>query len=207
MDIKRKDTDHLLPSYAHTDSLLEDTKIIIDTARKNAYRAVNIVLVQRNWLLGKRISEEEFQQSNRAEYGKQIIRKLSDRLTELYGKGFDFSTLYKCVQFYKSFPDILDSSSPKSMLTWTHYRTLLQVSDPVARKWYEKEAIEQTWSVRTLQRNIMANELVEQRNEALQSIASMEFLPALVEDDYSVATYTNTWKKKKRMGCRCRSGN
>ena len=38
--------------------------------------------------------------------------------------------------------------------SWTHYRTLLQVSDKVAREWYEKEAIEQTWSVRTLQRNI-----------------------------------------------------
>ena len=40
------------------------------------------------------------------------------------------------------------------MLSWTHYRTLMQVTDPNARAWYEKEAYEQTWSVRTLQRNI-----------------------------------------------------
>ena len=39
-------------------------------------------------------------------------------------------------------------------MTWTHYRILLQVHDETARKWYEKEAYEQTWSVRTLQRNI-----------------------------------------------------
>ena len=39
-------------------------------------------------------------------------------------------------------------------MSWTHYRTLLQVSDKEARDWYEKEALEQTWSVQTLQRNI-----------------------------------------------------
>ena len=40
------------------------------------------------------------------------------------------------------------------MLSWTHYRCLIQVKDEEARSWYEKEAYEQTWSVRTLQRNI-----------------------------------------------------
>ena len=59
------------------------------------------------------------------------------------------------MQFYRLFPEILDSASPKSpLLTWTHYRTLLQVADPAVRAWYAKEAEEQTWSVRTLQRNI-----------------------------------------------------
>lgn len=71
-------------------------------------------------------------------------------------KGFDYSSLYKFVRFYKAFPDILDTSSPKStlLLSWTHYRTLLQVEDETARMWYAKEAAEQTWSVKTLQRNI-----------------------------------------------------
>lgn len=52
----------------------------------------------------------------------------------------------------------MDSASPKSLKlpSWTHYRTLLQVSDKAARELYEKEAIEQTWSVRTLQRNILS---------------------------------------------------
>lgn len=44
--------------------------------------------------------------------------------------------------------------NPGALLSWSHYRTLLQVKDPEARDWYEKEAAEQTWSVRTLQRNI-----------------------------------------------------
>ena len=67
-----------------------------------------------------------------------------------------YSSLYKFVRFYKAFPDILDSPSPKSaqLLSWTHYRILLQVEDEKARAWYAREATTQTWSVRTLQRNI-----------------------------------------------------
>lgn len=54
------------------------------------------------------------------------------------------------------YSDILDTASLKSFekLTWSHYRVLLQVKDDKARTWYEKEAAEQTWSVKTLQRNI-----------------------------------------------------
>ena len=54
------------------------------------------------------------------------------------------------------FPEIVASLRQQSgtILSWTHYRILLQVEDKKARDWYEKEAAEQTWSVRTLQRNI-----------------------------------------------------
>ena len=50
----------------------------------------------------------------------------------------------------------MHSANAKSniLLSWTHYKTLLQVEDEKARLWYEKETAEQTWSVRTLQRNI-----------------------------------------------------
>lgn len=40
------------------------------------------------------------------------------------------------------------------LLSWSHYEKLLQVYDKEARDWYAKEAFEQTWGVRTLQRNI-----------------------------------------------------
>lgn len=85
------------------------------------------------------------------------MKALSKSLTEEYRKGFDVSSLYKFKRFYEVFPDILDSLSPKSfrqVLSWTHYRVLLQVGDMEVRGWYEKEAYQQTWSVRTLQRNI-----------------------------------------------------
>ena len=147
---------NMIANFVKTDDILKDARKIIESSRETAYRAVNIALVQRNWLLGCRIASEELQGEKRAEYGMEVIKKLSKELTKEYGKGFDYSSLYKFVRFYKAFPEILDSLSSKSMqlLSWTHYRTLLQVEDKKARDWYAKEAFAQTWGVRTLQRNI-----------------------------------------------------
>ena len=92
----------------------------------------------------------------RADYGTEIIKKLSKELKEEYGKGIDARNLYYFLNFYKTFPNILNTLCSKSngLLSWSHYRTLLQVFDKKAREWYENEALGQTWSVRTLQRNI-----------------------------------------------------
>ena len=145
-------------NYSNTDNILSDMKNIIEAAQHQAYQAVNTTLVKRNWLIGYRIVEEELKGTTRTDsYGKEIMKALSESLTEEYGKDFDVSSLYKFKKFYEVFPDILDSLSPKSsgqILSWTHYRVLLQVEDMEARRWYEKEAYQQTWSVRTLQRNI-----------------------------------------------------
>lgn len=145
-----------MKSFVKTDDIVEDLRSIIDHSREAAYRAVNTALVQRNWLIGYRIAEEELHGEDRAEYGAGVIKKLAKELTAIYGKGFTKSSLYNCYSFYKAYPEIFHSVSGKSehSLSWTHYRTLLQVEDPAARDWYEKEAISQTWSVRTLQRNI-----------------------------------------------------
>ena len=142
--------------FVKSDDILKDMCRIIESARTVAYQAVNTALVQKNWLIGYRISEEELQGEVRSEYGLQIIKKLSKELTEQYGKGYDRSNLYHCLRFYKLFPQIVDTSCRqfKNLLSWSHYRALLQVNDNDARDWYEKEALEQTWSVKTLQRNI-----------------------------------------------------
>lgn len=142
--------------YQHTDNVLKDVCKIIDSARNYSYQAVNIALIQRNWLIGARIAEEELKGNKRANYGEEVIKKLSKDLKEKYGKGFELRNLYYFLKFYKEFPNILHSMNAKSsrILSWTHYRILLQVEDKKARKWYEKETFEQTWSVRTLQRNV-----------------------------------------------------
>ncbi len=121
-----------------------------------AHRSVNIALVQRNWFIGYRIAEEELKGKDRADYGEKIIKKLSKELTKKYGKGFDRRQLYYCLKFYKTFPEIVNavSSQFKRLLSWTHYRILLQVFDKEARDWYEKEALKESWGTRTLQRNI-----------------------------------------------------
>ena len=67
--------------FSSTTDILQDMRGIIEIARKSAYQAVNIALVQRNWLIGRRIAEEELRGENRAEYGLEIIKKLSKELT------------------------------------------------------------------------------------------------------------------------------
>lgn len=148
--------DSIVVKYQNTDNVLEDICSIIDSAKNFAYQSVNMAFVERNWFIGYRIAEEELKGNNRADYGVEIIKKLSKELNEEYGKGFDTRNLYYFLKFYKMFPKILNSASSKSnmLLSWTHYRTLLQIEDEKAREWYTKEAFEQTWSVRTLQRNI-----------------------------------------------------
>ncbi len=80
---------------------------------------------------------------------RDTIKKETTELTALYGKGFDRSTLYKFVRFYKFFPQIVDSASPKlERLSWTHFRVLLQVNDEAAREWYAAEAATEAWSVK-----------------------------------------------------------
>jgi hypothetical protein len=159
-------------AYVKSDNLLQDVQQIIETAQDFTYKVVNIALLQRNWLLGKRIAEEELQGKERAEYGAEIIKKLSLELTQIYGKGFTKSNLYTFTEFYNAFPKIFQSPIGKSfsLLTWTHYFILLQVKNPEARDWYMHEAAEQTWSVRTPQRNISSQyyfRLLQSQNKDL----------------------------------------
>ena len=145
----------LTADFRKSENILSDIKLIIDSSQNQAVQAVNTMLVKRNWLIGYRIAEEELSSSDRAKYGAEVIIKLSKELTQLYGKGFDRSNLYHYLKFYNYFPNIVDTLCRQSpLLSWSHYRVLLQVEDETARTWYENEAQSQTWSVRTLQRNI-----------------------------------------------------
>ena len=199
-------------TYIKSPSLFADASTIIETAKNAAYRSVNIVLVRRNWLLGKRIAEEQIGEQTRDElYGKSIIQNLANELTATYGSGFDFSSLYKYVRFYQCFPNILDTANPKSfLLDWSHYRVLLQVEDETARTWYEKEAAKEVWSVKTLQRNISSQyyyrilqssqpKLVEeemreitkplqQKDEFIKSPVVAEFLGLTQNTDFTEST-------------------
>lgn len=150
------DKNNLMINFVKTDDILKDMCGIIESSQKAAYQAVNTALVQRNWLLGYRIASEEMQGGERAKYGAEIIKKLSKELSKEYGKGYTKTNLYSFYSFYRAYPEIFHSASGKStpMLSWTHYRILLQVKDKKARVWYEREAITQSWGVRTLQRNI-----------------------------------------------------
>lgn len=64
----------------------------------------------------------------------------------------------------------------KGLLSWTHYRILLQVPDDDARAWYAWEALEQTWSVRTLQRNISSQYYYRLLNSQHKDLVEKEML-------------------------------
>ena len=80
--------------YVNTNDLMSDACNIIDSAKSVAYQSVNITLVLRNWLLGKRIYEEELKGEDRAEYGMKIVKRLSEEFTRKYGNGFSKRTVY-----------------------------------------------------------------------------------------------------------------
>jgi predicted nuclease of restriction endonuclease-like (RecB) superfamily len=79
---------------------------ILQTARRNAHRAVNSAMVEAYWQIGRMIVEEEQQGKSRAIYGVALIQSLSVRLTAEFGKGFSENSLWNFRKFYLAFPDI-----------------------------------------------------------------------------------------------------
>lgn len=64
-------------AYHQSPDIVADARTIIDSAQAAARCAVNVTLVVRNWLLGRRIAEEELHGKGRAGYGKQVVDNLS----------------------------------------------------------------------------------------------------------------------------------
>jgi predicted nuclease of restriction endonuclease-like (RecB) superfamily len=125
-------------------------KVLIQ-ARSRALRAVNAEMVACYWEIGRLIIEEEQQGEKRAEYGKRLIRDLSKRLSEEFGKGFDRTNLQHMRAFYLGFSNC---DALRRELSWTHYRLLLRVEKPEARAFYETETVNSRWSTRELERQI-----------------------------------------------------
>ena len=133
------------------DELYLNIKNIFQSARDNAYRQVNFIMVEAYWNIGQQIVQEEQNGKDRAEYGSYLIKELSSRLTKEFGKGFSQRNLRNMRQFYICFP-IWQTLSAK--LSWSHYTLLLRIENTNAREWYAKESISSNWSVRALERQI-----------------------------------------------------
>ena len=137
-----------------TDTLFDDIQNIIEQGRQQAYAAANQITVLTYWHIGRRIVEEEQHGEARAQYGTRLIKTLAEQLMPKYGNTFSKRNLDYFRQFYLCFSDLEIVNACVHNLTWTHFRTIIQVADPKAREWYAKEASEQMWSSRTLRRNI-----------------------------------------------------
>ena len=122
----------------------------IIAAQGKVYAAVNSAMVNAYWEIGEQIYRA-CGENDRAEYGKNLLRYLSERLTAEFGKGFDESNLRRMRQFYLTFP-IRDTLCHE--LSWSHYRVLMRISDKTARDFYTEECAKSAWSVRQLERQI-----------------------------------------------------
>ena len=103
MDIKKQIIETTEYKQKQEVSLYQDVCHIIEQGRERAYNAVSQQMVETYWNIGKRIVEEEQKGKERAEYGEQIIEKLSKQLTLLYGKGFGPRYLRSFRRFYLIF--------------------------------------------------------------------------------------------------------
>lgn len=132
-------------------ALYSSIRQVIHQARQHVSQAVNQQMVQAYWHIGRLIVEEEQQGRERAEYGKQQLSMLSERLREEFGKGFDISNLRNMRRFYLAFPK---QETVSLELSWSHYNRLARLENAQARQWYMAEAARQNWSVRALERQI-----------------------------------------------------
>lgn len=128
---------------------------LLTQARSQAYRAVNTIMVQTYWHIGKRIVEQEQQGNSRAGYGDFIVAGLSKYLSDTFGKGFSEANLRNMRQFYQVFPEFDQSVTQRvANLSWTNIRLIMRIDDTSERDYYIKEATEQNWTSRVLERNI-----------------------------------------------------
>ena len=132
-------------------SVINEIKQILTEAREKVARTVNNELLLAYWNIGRVIVESEQAGSEKAEYGKQLLKSLSKELTRELGKGFSRSNLQNMRLLYLNYP-ICQSLSGK--LSFTHYCELFSVSDKNARSFYKQEAQNSNWSVRELKRQI-----------------------------------------------------
>ena len=131
--------------HLHIRNLLLSTKIQVR-------QTINTAMVQTYWQIGRMIVEDEQRGQQRAAYGKQVLPALAKQLTDEFGSGFSVQSLWNYRLFYSQFPIL---STVWRELSWSHFRTLLRVTSPVARDWYANEAAQQGWSVRALDRQIV----------------------------------------------------
>ena len=164
-------------SISDDDHFISELKDIVATAKQYSYQSVNIAQVVSNWLIGRRIVEQEKQGVNRADYGKYVVKLASESLTNEFGKGYSLTNVKNFVAFYRYFKGLAISQTVSDLLklgknpisqtasdlltipfypnvAWSHYEQLIRVCDTEARLWYLQETAREQWSVRTLHRNI-----------------------------------------------------
>lgn len=131
--------------------LVDKIYLMVQQTKVKVIQQVDNAIVIVNWHIGQYIVEFEQEGNNRAQYGKSLLTSLSKILTIRIGKGYSRSNLQNMRRLYLYYP-ICQTVSGK--LSWSHWCEILELDDKLERQFYEKECVSQSWSVRTLHRQI-----------------------------------------------------
>ena len=135
--------------------LLGDLRGLILVAREQAARSVNTALTLLYWRMGDRI-RRDILGGKRAGYGEEILQTLSAKLIVEFGRGFEEKNLRRMLQLAEAFPDHAIVATLSRQLTWSHFVTLLPLSDPLKRDLYAEMCRVENWSVRTLRTKVQS---------------------------------------------------
>ncbi|OQB98488.1 MAG: hypothetical protein BWX81_00423 [Spirochaetes bacterium ADurb.Bin110] len=131
--------------------LKDQIGMLLRKGREQVGRAVNTILVQTYWHIGRHIVEFEQKGNVKAEYGSELLDRLSKDLTAEFGKGFSRSNLFQIRQFYLKFPKIQTLSG---QLSWSHYTEIMKADSDLEISFYVKQCEKENWSVRELKRQM-----------------------------------------------------
>jgi predicted nuclease of restriction endonuclease-like (RecB) superfamily len=146
------------------------------------------------WRIGERIRTEVLH-GERAGYGEQIVSTVSRQLSVEFGRSFSEKNLRHMVRFAESFPDEEIVSALRRQLSWTHFRSLIYIDDPLKRDFYIELCRIERWSTRTLEDRIGSmlfertalsrkpEELIRLELDALQTKGEVT-PPLLLKDPY-----------------------
>jgi predicted nuclease of restriction endonuclease-like (RecB) superfamily len=132
-------------------SLKHEIGELLSKGRAQAGRAINTILVQTYWHIRRHIVEFEQSGKEKAEYGAELLNRLSKDLTLEFGKGFGRSNLFQIRQFYLKFPKIQTLSG---QLSWSHYAEIIKAENDLEISFYAKESEKENWSVCELKRQM-----------------------------------------------------
>ena len=124
---------------------------ILERSRSFVVTTVNTTMVKTYYEIGRIIVEDEQKGQIRADYGKEVLKNLSKKLTEKFGKGFSTTNLKQMRDFYQTY-QIGQTVSDQFSLSWSHYLFLMRIDNPKERQFYEIEAKNSNWSLRELKR-------------------------------------------------------
>ena len=138
---------------ANSMNLFSEIRTMINETRVGVAKTVNAGLTILYWRVGKRISEEVLRQ-NRAEYGEKILPALSAKLVNQYGRGWSERNLAYMIRFAEVFPDQQILHALCAKLSWSHFRQIIYIDDPLKREFYAEMCRVERWSTRALHKKI-----------------------------------------------------